>query len=85
MFDLMAQRSGAAAVREDALGILGLNRTELIRSLRYVEPVSNSAPTFAYTNVTHILAGRIVAKVDGAKDWNAVLQKEILDPLGIKR
>ena len=84
MFDLMAQRSGLPPYANDALGILGLNRTELIRSLRYVEPVSSFRSTFAYTNVTHILAGRIVAKVDGAKDWNAVLQKEILDPLGMK-
>ena len=52
--------------------------------MRYVEPVSSFRSTFAYTNVTHILAGRIVAKVAGATDWNAVLQKEILDPLGMK-
>jgi CubicO group peptidase (beta-lactamase class C family) len=84
VFDLLAQRSGLPPYVNDALGIFGLNRTVLIRSLRYVEPVSSFRSTFAYTNVTHILAGRIVAKVDGAKDWNAVLQKEILDPLGMK-
>ena len=84
VFDLLAQRSGLPPYANDALGILGLNRTDLIRSLRYVEPVSSFRSTFAYTNLTHILAGRIVAKVDGAKDWNAVLQKEILDPLGMK-
>ncbi len=84
VFDLLAQRSGLPPYANDALGILGLNRTELIRSLRYVEPVSSFRSTFAYTNVTHILAGRIVARIDGAKDWNAVLQKEILDPLGMR-
>ena len=84
VFDLLAQRSGLPPYVNDAPGIFGLNRTELIRSLRYVEPVSSFRSTFAYTNVTHILAGRIVAKVDGARDWNAVLQKEILDPLGMR-
>jgi CubicO group peptidase (beta-lactamase class C family) len=84
VFDLLAQRSGLPPYANDALGIFGLNRTELIRSLRHIEPVSSFRTTFAYTNVTHILAGRIVAKVDGAKDWNTVLQKEILDPLGMQ-
>ena len=84
VFDLLAQRSGLPPYANDALGILGLDRTALIRSLRHVEPVSSFRSTFAYTNVTHILAGRIVARSAGAADWNAVLQKEILDPLGMK-
>jgi CubicO group peptidase (beta-lactamase class C family) len=84
VFDLLAQRSGLPPYSNDALGLLGFDRTALIRSLRYVEPVSSFRTTFAYTNLTHILAGRIVAKADKAADWNAVLQKELLDPLGMK-
>ena len=84
VFDLLAQRSGLPPYVNDMLGFLGFDRTTLIRSLRYVEPVSSFRSTFAYTNLTHILAGRIVAKADGAVNWNAVLQKEILDPLGMK-
>ncbi|HET7879897.1 MAG TPA: serine hydrolase [Acetobacteraceae bacterium] len=83
VFDLLAQRSGLPPYANDALGIVGLDRAALIRSLRYVEPVSSFRTTFAYTNVTHIMAGRIVAKVAAAADWNAVLQKELLDPLGM--
>jgi len=45
--------------------------------------VSSFRSTFAYTNVTHILAGRIVARTAGVPDWNTVLQKELLDPLGM--
>ncbi len=85
VFDLLAQRSGLPPYANDALGLLGLDRAALIRSLRYVEPVSSFRSTFAYTNVTHMLAGRIVAKADGLSDWNAVLQKELLDPLGMKQ
>jgi CubicO group peptidase (beta-lactamase class C family) len=82
--DLLAQRSGLPPYANDALGILGLDRDALIRSLRYVEPVSSFRSTFAYTNITHILAGRIEAKAMGASDWNAVLQQELLEPLGMK-
>ena len=84
MFDLLAQRSGLPPYANDALGILGMSRDGLIHSLRYVEPASSFRSTFAYTNITHILAGRMVAKAAGAQDWNAVLQMEILDPLGMK-
>jgi CubicO group peptidase (beta-lactamase class C family) len=68
----------------DALGMLSYPETDLIRSLRYVAPVSSFRSTFSYTNITHLVAGRIVARVAGAADWNAVLQKELLDPLGMR-
>jgi CubicO group peptidase (beta-lactamase class C family) len=83
VYDLLAQRSGLPPYANDALGILGLDRDALIASLRYIEPVSSFRSTFAYTNVTHTLAGRIVAKAAGASDWNAVLQRELLQPLGM--
>src|SRR5262249_55811030 len=66
VFDLMAQRSGLPPYANDFLGVLGLDRSTQIRSLRYVDPVSSFRTTFAYTNITHILAGRIVAEANGA-------------------
>jgi CubicO group peptidase (beta-lactamase class C family) len=84
VFDLLAQRSGLPPYANDFFGVLGLDRSALIRSLRYIEPVSSFRTTFAYTNITHVLAGRIVAKAEGAADWNDVLQKDILDPLNMK-
>jgi CubicO group peptidase (beta-lactamase class C family) len=84
VFDLVAQRSGLPPYANDALGLFGLDEAALVRSLRHVEPVSSFRSTFAYTNITHVLAGRIVAKAAGAADWNAVLQKDLLDPLGMK-
>jgi len=71
LFDLLAQRSGLPPYVNDFFGVLGFDRSALIRSLRYVEPVSSFRTTFAYTNITHILAGRIVARAEGAADWNA--------------
>jgi CubicO group peptidase (beta-lactamase class C family)/pimeloyl-ACP methyl ester carboxylesterase len=84
VFDLTAQRSGLPPLVNDMLVMLDFNEAALIRSLRHVEPVSSFRTTFAYTNITHLLASRIVAKAAGSTDWNAVLQKELLDPLGMK-
>ncbi|WP_294540068.1 serine hydrolase [uncultured Rhodoblastus sp.] len=85
VFDLLAQRSSLPAYANDSLGVpLGIDETALIHSLRHVEPVSSFRSAFAYTNITHMLAGRIVAKAAGAADWNAVLRAELLDPLGMK-
>ena len=84
VFDLPAQRSGLPLYVNDMLAMLDFNEAALIRSLRYVEPVSSFRTTFAYTNITHLLASRIVAKAAGAPDWNTVLRQELLDPLGMK-
>ena len=84
VFDLLAQRSGLPPYVNDALGFIGLDEAAMVRSLRYVEPVSSFRTTFAYTNITHVLAGCIVAKAAGAPDWNTVLRQELLDPLGMK-
>jgi CubicO group peptidase (beta-lactamase class C family) len=84
VFDLPAQRSGLPLLVNDTLAMFDFGEAALIRSLRDVEPVSSFRTTFSYTNITHLEAGRIVAKAAGAPDWNAVLQKEVLDPLGMK-
>lgn len=85
VFDLLAQRSGLPPYANDALGFLGFDQAALIHSLRHVAPVSSFRSTFAYTNITHMLAGEIVAKAAGAKDWNDVLKTELLVPLGMTR
>jgi CubicO group peptidase (beta-lactamase class C family) len=84
VFDLPAQRSGLPPLVNDILVMLDYKDAALIRSLRYVEPVSSFRTTFAYTNITHLLASHIVATAAGTSDWNVVLQKELLDPLGMK-
>jgi CubicO group peptidase (beta-lactamase class C family) len=84
VFDLPAHRSGLPPYVNDMLLYLGFDEAALIRSLRHVEPVSTFRTTFAYTNITYLLAGRIVAKAAGAADWNTVLRQELLDPLGMQ-
>ena len=84
VFDLIAQRSSLPPYANDMLGMIGISENDMIRSLRYVDPVSSFRSTFAYTNITHVLAGVIVAKAAGAADWNTVLRQELLEPLGMK-
>jgi CubicO group peptidase (beta-lactamase class C family) len=82
--DLVAQRSGMPTSANDVLGFYGYDADALIRSLRHVETTSTFPTTFSYTNITHILAGRIVADAAGSADWNEVLQQELLGPLGMR-
>ncbi len=83
MFDIIAQRSGLPPYVNDGLTALGYDAPALIRSLRYAEPASSFRATFTYTNITHLLAGQILARLNRATDWNALVRKDILDPLGM--
>lgn len=83
VFDLIAQRSGMPTYANDMIGLLGADQPAMIRSLRHVEPVSSFRSTFAYTNITHMLAGRIVAAGLGAASWDAVARDELFAPLGM--
>jgi CubicO group peptidase (beta-lactamase class C family) len=85
VFDLLAQRSGLPGAANDALGFLGVPPEGMIRAMRHVEPASSFRSTFAYTNVTHMLAGEVVAGAMGAEDWSAVVTGEIFEPLGMTR
>jgi CubicO group peptidase (beta-lactamase class C family) len=84
VFDLLAQRSGLPPYVNDTFFFLGFDESGMIRSLRYVDPAASFRTTFAYTNITHLVAGRVVAGAEGAKRWSDVLRKEIFDPLGMK-
>jgi CubicO group peptidase (beta-lactamase class C family) len=85
VFDLLAQRSGLMPYANDMLGLFGVDEAGLIRSLRFVEPVSSFRSSFAYTNITHMAAGLVVARAFGQPDWEAVVRAEIFEPLGMTR
>lgn len=83
MSDIIAQRSGLPPYVNDGLIALGYDAPALIRSLRFARPISSFRADFTYTNITHLLAGRITARLARQEDWNALVRKEILDPLGM--
>jgi CubicO group peptidase (beta-lactamase class C family) len=81
VFDLLAQRSSLPPYANDVVAILGVPEELAIRSLRDVESVSSFRTTYAYTNLTHLLAGRIIANKAGQPDWSQVLKQNLLEPL----
>ena len=83
VFDLLAQRSGLPPAVNDMLGFVGFDEAAMIRSLRHVEPTTSFRSAFTYTNVTHMLAGRVLAQAMGAADWPTLVETEILAPLGM--
>jgi CubicO group peptidase (beta-lactamase class C family) len=84
IYDLLAQRSGLPPYANDPLWIhLYFDAEWLMHSLRFVEPITSFRSTFAYTNITHLIAGRIVVKALDAPDWPTLARREILAPLGM--
>lgn len=84
LFDLLTQRSGLPAEANDFVGMLGATEAEMIHSLRAVEPISSFRMSFSYTNITHMLAGQIIADRFGKPDWGSVVRETIFEPLGMK-
>lgn len=84
VFDIIAQRSGLPQYANDSYGILGADETQKIGSLRHVDPATSFRSAFTYTNITHLIAQRIVAAALGAPDWQTVVEREIFAPLGMK-
>ncbi len=83
VFDLMAQRSGMSPYAADFLPLLGFDRAHILRSLRFIRPVSSFRSEFAYVNNLFVVAGLLVEKYSD-RSWEDTLKARILDPLGMK-
>lgn len=83
--DLLAQHPGIAKQALSTMGGLGYSQDQLVRALRWAEPVSSFRTKFAYVNTLHIVAGRMVARWAKADSWEEVLAAKILRPLMMTR
>ena len=81
IIDLLAQRSGLRPYVLDRLQPLGFAPDVRIRGLRHVAPITSFRSSFAYQNILHLIAGRIVAKLAGEPSWEDAVTKLILRPL----
>jgi len=81
--DLLAQRSGLRPYVLDRLQPLGFAPDLRIRGLRHAAPITSFRSSFAYQNILHLVAGKIVAKLAGEASWEDALTKLILRPLAM--
>lgn len=79
--DLVTMRTGLP--RHDWLWLENpIDRAALVRRLRYLELSAGFRERFQYNNLTATTAGHIAEIVTG-KSWNELVQKRILEPLGM--
>lgn len=81
--DLLAQRTGLAPYAADVLSLLGYDPEHSIAAFGRLPAQSSFRSEFAYQNVPHLVASRIVADKVGARDWNEAVRELLLDPLGM--
>lgn len=56
---------------------------EILRRVRFLEPVAAPGERFVYSNVMYLVAGQ-AAEHAGGKPWNDLVSAELLEPLGMK-
>lgn len=83
--DLLAQHTGMAPYVLTTYLCLGYTPDDAVQAMALQEPVTSFRTTFAYVNIPHIVAGNLVARLSGEPNWEAFLQKRLLDPLGMRR
>ena len=57
-------------------------RTEVLRRIRYVRPVSSFRSRWAYQNSMFIAAGEIIARLSG-ESWESTIQNRLFTPIGM--
>lgn len=81
--DLLVHRSGLADVSGGTLWYgSSYDRREVVRRLRWLQPVSSFRSHYAYQNVTYLVAGQIIEAVTG-HSWDTFVHDRIFGPLGM--
>lgn len=80
--DLLCHRTGLS--RHDLIGHMSpLSREEIIRRIPYLKPTYSFRSTYQYNNLMYLTAGYAAARTAGGS-WEDLVQKRLLDPLGMK-
>jgi CubicO group peptidase (beta-lactamase class C family) len=85
LFDLFAQHPGVNAYALSIPLSLGYSPEHLMAAWRHVPPSGHFRSTFAYVNIPHLFAGRLLADLYQQPDWEAVVDTLVLRPLGMQR
>jgi CubicO group peptidase (beta-lactamase class C family) len=80
--DLLTHRSGLGTGAGDLMFVTptDFTRSDLLRALRYLKPVSSFRSRFAYDNLLYVIAGQIIPAATG-QSWEAFVTSRILQPL----
>ena len=80
--DLMAQRSGLPEYAGDELEQFGYGRREILRRLRYLDPVAGFRAAYAYQNSLPTAAAEGASEASG-ESWERLVRTRVLAPLGM--
>jgi len=80
--DLMAHRSGLPEYAGDELEQFGYGRLEILRRLRYLEPVAGFRAAYAYQNALPTAAAEGASRATG-ESWERLVRTRVLAPLGM--
>lgn len=78
--DLFSQRSGLQPYSLDFLPLLGFDRQDIIRAMRFLRPVSQFRHNFGYLNNIFMVSAAIIEQISGIS-WEDYLEQEIFAPL----
>lgn len=82
--DIFCHRSGLPSRAGDIHSVMGLERDNSLRRLRYFAPAARFRRHYAYQNSLYNLAAALVEKVTD-RSYEQVLKTELLEPLRMER
>ncbi len=81
--DIMAQHSGMAPYSGDLTQMMGFDAEYILKHLKDIKPVKTFRSDYTYVNSLFLVAQKIIENMNGLS-FEAALQQEIFDPLGMK-
>lgn len=85
--DLLIHNSGLRAGAGDLMlwpEPNSFSRADILHGLRYLKPIHSFRSRYDYDNLLYIVAGEVAAAAGGAP-YEAVLRREVFEPLGLSR
>ena len=81
--DLMTHKTGLKGQAGTYIPNLGYTREDIYKMLPLIKPSYNFRNTYAYNNITFIIASKVIETVSG-KSWEENVHERIFGPVGMK-
>lgn len=81
--DILCHRSGMPGYQLDAMELLGFQRPDIVKAVRWVVPVSSFRSAYAYSNTLYLAAGQLIEATRG-HSWEEELSAKLLQPLDMR-